>query len=310
MSESFSAAFKVYWPVVILCFVLVLVQLDFQASFFSQLEWKPVSYSTKTTNTPIYREQAWCPSAPISSCGFVHDHCDPCGRRWLIIVSMGRAASTTLMNQMWTLPQIHMGGENSGLFFNLNKAFNQTLTAKSFNETDRVAAWAHEPVSKELLSCSIQNALEAINPPQNPQENPILGFKTIRLKASNTKKLKQIAHFLQESFPCAKFLINYRSAEKIKASRDVYFAKERPIDEIQKQLERLIKFGSFLPESQTRVLNSDEWTEDVSILNEVVDWMGYSKECHFTEVLQFNTDEGYGNGITELKVDPKCRYLG
>ena len=170
MSESFSAAFKVYWPVVILCFVLVLVQLDFQASFFSQLEWKPVSYSTKTTNTPIYREQAWCPSAPISSCGFVHDHCNPCGRRWLIIVSMGRAASTTLMNQMWTLPQIHMGGENSGLFFNLNKAFDQTLTAKSFNETDRVAAWAHEPVSKELLSCSIQNALEAINPPQIPKK--------------------------------------------------------------------------------------------------------------------------------------------
>lgn len=222
---------------------------------------------------------------------------------------MGRAASTTLMSQMWTLPQIHMGGENNGLFFNLNKAFQNTLTEKSFNRMNS-RSWYHEPVSNELLSCSIQNALEAINPPQNPQENPILGFKTIRLKGNTTEKLNQTAHFLQESFPCAKFLINYRSAEKIKASRDIYFSNERPIDEIQEEIERLLTFGTFLPESQTRILNSDEWTKDVSILNEVVDWMGYSKECHFKQVLEFNTDKGYGNGITELTMDPNCRYLG
>ena len=49
------------------------------------------------------------------------------------------------------------------------------------------------------------------------------------------------------------------------------------------------------------MIDSEQWTNNVTVLNkEIVDWMGYSRECYFTKLLEYNTrDEGYGNGLTK-----------
>lgn len=131
-----------------------------------------------------------------------------------------------------------------------------------------------------------------------------MGFKTIRLQ--HNKDLKAIVEFLQESFPCARFLVNYRSAEALKQSwESLDFTNERPEDAI----ERLKQIGHLLPESQTRFLNSTQWTRNITVLNEVVKWMGYSEECYFTELLQYNTKR-YEHSKTDLRIDPNCRYIG
>ena len=63
------------------------------------------------------------------------------------------------------------------------------------------------------------------------------------------------------------------------------------------------------------VLDSSEWTKDVSYLNQAVEWLGYDKACSFHDVLEFNTKadkkgQGYRHGKTKLNnIHPDCRYL-
>lgn len=260
----------------------------------------------------------WCPSA--TSCEVINSGCQPCRRRWLIIISTGRSASTTLTHQLWRLPGIHMGGENNNLLGNLHNAFLHTTNRSNYRKTKSgfgAGAWVHEPLSKEMLACSVQNAFEAINPPpiNIAEDDLILGFKTIRLQ--HNKDLKAIVEFLQESFPCARFLVNYRSAEALKQSwESLDFTKARPGESLdftkaraEDSIERLKQIGHLLPESQTRFLNSTQWTRNITVLNEVVKWMGYSEECYFTELLQYNTKR-YEHSKTDLRIDPNCRYIG
>ena len=255
---------------------------------------------------------AWCPS-PAISCDFAHPHCQPCGRKWLIIVSLGRSASTTLTHQMWQLPGIHMGGENNDFVGKLQNSFLQTLNEPQFKKGK--ASWVHEPFSKEMVACSVQSALEAINPPPRDMitnDDLVLGFKTVRLVGGN-KNVTQTAKFLREAFPCARFLINYRSAEALKVSFDrIGFKKEEEsVDEIQHLLDSLLQLGKSLPKSQTYFLDSGKWTKNVTMLNDMVTWLGYSEECHFQEVLRMNTKgKGYDHDKTELTMDPNCRYIG
>lgn len=294
-------------PFFLICILFINLQLINQPSPFEDLE-----VATLPTQQKSNREIAWCPSA--TSCGFVHRHCKPCRRRWLIILSMGRSASTTLTHQMWKLPGIHMGGEENNLVEKLRDAFNSTLTKLETYQND-TGAWIHEPVSKEIISCSTQNALEAINPPPSnlDKDDLILGFKANML--FDTEDVTGTARFLQEAFPCARFLINHRSAESVKESmvRIDFWMNNRTLEDIEGQIQNLRHIGKLLPESQTHFLDSGKWTKNVTLLNEVVDWLGYSKECHFEEVLQFNTGgkRGYAHGKKTLtKMDPNCRYIG
>ena len=103
-----------------------------------------------------------------------------------------------------------------------------------------------------------------------------MGFKAIRLHGN--EHVNRTARFLRESFPCARYLVNYKSPEAVKDSFDkVGFIKEGvPLDEVQRYVDLTKQIGEALPESQTRFLDSEQWTKNIAILNEVVKWMGYS----------------------------------
>lgn len=205
-----------------------------------------------------------------------------------------------------------MGGENNNFVGRMEQAFHGTLNVGQYQRAKN--AWVHEPFSKEIMACSVQTAFEAINPPPSDKitDDLILGFKTIRLHQN--ENVTQTAQFLRESFPCARYLVNYKSPEALKDSFDKVGFKKKGVttlDEMQRKIDLTKQIGEALPESQTRFLDSEQWTKNITILNEVVEWMGYSKECHFTELLEFNTEgTGYHSGRTELKMDPNCKYLG
>jgi hypothetical protein len=58
------------------------------------------------------------------------------------------------------------------------------------------------------------------------------------------------------------------------------------------------------------VLDSSNWTKNIDRLNQAVEWLGLHKSCHFQELLEFNTEEGYKHGKQEIHLNPDCHYVG
>jgi len=46
------------------------------------------------------------------------------------------------------------------------------------------------------------------------------------------------------------------------------------------------------------------WSKDVSILNDLLDWLGY-KECHFQSI---ENHDGFGVDQTEAQMSDECHY--
>jgi hypothetical protein len=55
-----------------------------------------------------------------------------------------------------------------------------------------------------------------------------------------------------------------------------------------------------------QVVDMNEWVKDVSILNDVVKWLGF-KECRFKALLHENYDR-YESDNTVLDLGPQCQY--
>ena len=327
--------------------------------------WCPWAYSTISSTST---SSSFCNSSNLSSSLLTTSSSslcnnNPCKRRWIIIISTGRSASTTLTWMIDMLPNIRMSGENNNLIGNINYALQQTLTKENFiingnnntynnnNIKQQKTAWSHNPVSKRLLSCAVQNIFEAMNPKllydtttttnnnnnhnntNDDNDNDIIGFKTIRLH-KNTN-IKSVVEFMKESFPCAKYVINYRSNINALLKSNKKYLKEFPnktIEEYEQEIQTLYEIKNLLLQQQeqqqqsgaggggeeeevvVKMIDSEEWTKNVTILNEeIVNWMGYSKECYFTKLLEYNTKHGYENGLTQqqeqqILVDSnKCR---
>jgi hypothetical protein len=55
-----------------------------------------------------------------------------------------------------------------------------------------------------------------------------------------------------------------------------------------------------------QVVDMNEWVKDVSILNDVVKWLGF-KGCRFKALLHENYDR-YERDTTVLDLGPQCQY--
>jgi hypothetical protein len=145
----------------------------------------------------------------------------------------------------------------------------------------------------------------------------IIGFKTIRFHIGIEKsELPTVVNFVKEVFPCARIVVNLRSnTEDQAASRIQSFNLKQNGSELTSGLElqnEKLRYIAELFGDQGILLDSSEWTKNVSSLNQVVEWLGFDESCFFQELLEFNTTggDGYGNGKESLNMDPKCRYLG
>jgi len=62
---------------------------------------------------------------------------------------------------------------------------------------------------------------------------------------------------------------------------------------------------------QAVLLDSAKWTTNLTMINDVVDWLGFDQTCRFKELLEFNTQgHGFQNEHTELSYqDPSCQRI-
>jgi hypothetical protein len=138
---------------------------------------------------------SWCPNANCKGTSI----CYPCQRRWLIIVTSGRSASTTLTEMVHRLPGVRMTGENNDLIGRFETSILKESPREMINGL--YPAWFHDNViPEESFSCAAQHLFTTFNPPklasassdnsvdvmlEESDEKTILGFKTIRLFNKN-----------------------------------------------------------------------------------------------------------------------------
>jgi hypothetical protein len=292
---------------------------------------KDNNQAAATAITPVDRD--WCPRAKCVNTA----SCQPCQQRFLIILTTGRAASTTLTWMMDALPGVRMAGENNNFLKNLLTTVSNTVDHAEWKKGGSLQSgpWGHYPMANQSLACPIQSMISAINPPPPPghpdeayftldNKDTILGFKTIRFhQGLNTaaKRQKAISDIL-EYFPCARILVNYRSDEKAQATSFIngwnkYADQNAVLNTVKQENDEILGLAKPYAEGglgdRSHLIDSTKWTKNIQVLNDAVRWMGFSEECKFPYLLEFNTkgENGYSDGSkTTLTLPKECKYLG
>lgn len=281
--------------------------------------------ATKPFNSHNPHQLTWCPNATCTNSPICH----PCDRRYILILATARSGSTTLLRMFGSLPNVRLAGENINTLkkmydvqWNLVSGSQNGPVMKANGRGRASGPFARHPIPVGSYACPTQQFLNALNPPshnamlrakspkvlEEEDRDTILGFKSVRFHLGDWT-VQQGATFLKENFPCSKVVLNIRSNvdNQISSVGTNFIKSGRTRDE-------LIEYNSFqmaladeLGEDMARLIDMNDWKEDVSVLNDVIKWMGF-KGCAFQELVHENHD-GYGRD-TEHKVDlgKNCWY--
>eukprot|EP00591_Stephanopyxis_turris_P001547 CAMPEP_0195510866 /NCGR_PEP_ID=MMETSP0794_2-20130614/3384_1 /TAXON_ID=515487 /ORGANISM="Stephanopyxis turris, Strain CCMP 815" /LENGTH=395 /DNA_ID=CAMNT_0040638373 /DNA_START=132 /DNA_END=1316 /DNA_ORIENTATION=+ len=255
----------------------------------------------------------WCPFAPCEK----SVNCEPCRRRFLVLIATGRSGSTSLMNMLDFLPGVRMGGENNNTLHALNTLM-ETFNLEHENWQDRSGAWKHGALSRASLSCAAQSFIEAITPPPKGREDiddssTIIGWKTIRF-FDDWENDVDAAKFLMETFPCARVVINLR-ANTDEQSKSAWY---ETTDDAKQMLDDLNKRHFAIAEQfgsrRAHIMNIDEWKQPggTSKLNDLVSWLGF-EGCTFPSTVHDNDrneSDGYKISGTKFSLGENCHYVG
>lgn len=296
----------------------------------TNIELKNVTINTDLIRKPFNRNnpnKAWCPEARC----YNSPVCSPCNRRYLFIVATGRSGSTSLLKMFNHLPNVRISGENWNELYHASQLLKTLESNPHFISRNDMklgpfmhraiddGPFLHNAMPKGSFACVMHSFIKFLNPPRmDPRTNVmfdeeeesklILGAKVIRLQQANWTT-NRARRFLTESFPCARFIINIRSgsAEQAKSMVDA-FAKtdfEETYNSIQNQTSFLKELSDRLGQ-KAKLIDMDEWKDDVSILNNVLDWLGF-ENCSFNTIIHENHDT-FGRDNSNLDLGPQCRY--
>eukprot|EP00551_Chaetoceros_affinis_P007413 CAMPEP_0203680626 /NCGR_PEP_ID=MMETSP0090-20130426/40006_1 /ASSEMBLY_ACC=CAM_ASM_001088 /TAXON_ID=426623 /ORGANISM="Chaetoceros affinis, Strain CCMP159" /LENGTH=269 /DNA_ID=CAMNT_0050548783 /DNA_START=66 /DNA_END=872 /DNA_ORIENTATION=- len=222
-------------------------------------EPKPINdtnYEPFNTTNP---HSSWCPYATCQNSPL----CQPCNRRYILIVATGRSGSTTVLKMINSLPNVRLSGENRnflGITAPLVNTFHfddpskypkgyivkkdprrpgiSPLLEQNFDRDD--GPFAHNAIPPQSMSCAIQHAFNVLNPPpqavqrednllsvRDYDESTIFGFKTIRLQKNDWTPM-YAAKYITEVFPCAKVIINIRSnaADQVRSMENTFRSED------------------------------------------------------------------------------------
>lgn len=265
---------------------------------------------------------SWCPTASCHNSPI----CAPCNKCFLFILATGRSGSTSLLNMMNKLPNVRLSGENNNELFVASKLEKNLLDTGLFHyEKPAKGAWAHSAVPNQAMACIMQKVMTTIDPPPaevlstlNKPNHPsleeyegalILGAKIIRIQQARWSPEDAVAYF-QENFPCSRYIVNYSSnvEGQVNSRMNLKWGNnyEIQVKALVKENKFLKKFASLMGQDAAQLIDMNEWTEDVSVLNNVLDWMGYQK-CHFRKVLHDNY-HGQSTDPSELNIGEHCHY--
>jgi len=228
----------------------------------------------------------WCPNAKCHNSLL----CQPCQRRFLIVIATGRSGSTTLSSMLDRLPGVRMAGENNGQLQFLRKSIENLATKKEYHLNDGrnvIGPWKHNPIPLGSLSCPVQHMLENMNPPQEEvlfrgggegsggsdstttkgynhnlyhEPRTIYGFKTVRFHAP-AAEIEASVRFVLEHIPCSRVIVNIRSNINEQAqSWAKAFHNELDVDSLVEYNHLLESVSASFGQDRARLLDMSEWS--------------------------------------------------
>lgn len=222
-----------------------------------------------------------------------------------------------------SLPGVRMSGENRGTITKIQDMVDNIRLKEQFQKygDNKRGPWGHNHVPAGAYSCVGQLMIETINPPVTEDgvlveddSETIVGFKTIRFLGKNETYDEKLVDFVKETFPCARILVNIRSnvADQAASREKSFNSGTDELAGLRATNDRMLNLLRLFGRDYARLLDSSSWVHELDELNEVVEWLGFSKACHFKKLLEFNTegDTGYSNGETSISLSPNCKYLG
>ncbi len=156
--------------------------------------------------------------------------------------------------------------------------------------------------------------------------NVILGFKTVRLHMF--RKPRAATRYLRTHFPCSRFVINvqqnithqyesyrrtFSGSLKIRGNStgtgnvttttetttttstttNLSANYDGPTKAVLKDIREFhLTVGRVLGEDYAKIIRFDHWKDNVTVLNEVLDWLGFEK-CRYN-VITHENENGYG----------------
>jgi hypothetical protein len=232
------------------------------------------------------------------------------------------------------LPNIRLSGENLNLLYVASKLisnFKGEKVAHLLDQNfDRVeGAYLHNAIPPQVMSCPIQQVINALNPPPQKVQNEvnltghpsindydqgrILGVKTIRFHKGDWS-IREACQFLKDNFPCSRIVVNIRSdvRSQLKSLNSTFssaqnYAKNEEF--VKGMNDFLVGVAGELGTDMARLIDMTEWTKNVEILNDLIHWLGY-RDCRYTSIVHENTN-GFGRDHeTLLNLGKNCHYQG
>jgi hypothetical protein len=311
---------------------------DYNDNLFPKYKYSIKNQSSFNQINPF--KESWC---PLAKC-FNSPLCQPCKQRYLFIIATGRSGSTTLLSMFNQLPNVRLSGENYNIVFKtfeLLKPIEERPDYFIKNETMREGFFMHDSVDSGpfmhnaipigAFSCVVQHLHRTFNPPpiissdgynhsfvdQEDEDEKILGMKEIRLQDQDliSWTAKEAAKFLNENFPCSRYIINTNSNYTKQSASMKKYLKHKTADLDRKEVKNkihtenafLTDLSEILGEDTAQLIDIVEWKEDVSILNKIVDWLGY-ENCAFNMLIHDNYAGFTASNKTQITLGDNCKY--
>jgi hypothetical protein len=302
------------------------------SSTTTEINSKETILNFKHFNWTNPHKKSWCPKSSCNNSPV----CAPCNRRFLFILSTGRSGSTSLLKMLNQLPNVRLSGENYNALFQAHhilkvlenhpdEFFDKDVMKEGRYMHNAVedGPFVHNAMPKGSSACVMQRVIEFLNPPPlQDQDLPfdaedeakrIIGAKMIRLQNGDWKP-QRMTTFLKQNFPCARFIINIRSdidrQAKSMVESFVEGGETKNFDETVEDIKNQTIFLQELAENlqnRARLINMEEWKNDVSVLNDVIGWLGF-KGCAFKDTIHENHGGFEHDKSTSINLGSQCRY--
>jgi len=267
---------------------------------------------------------SWCPAAACPNSPV----CSPCSQRFLFILATARSGSTTILQTLNTLPGVRLSGENDNVFYNLWKLTSGERMKHTLNQDydQDTGPWMHNAIPRGAMSCTVQNFMKTINPPQlsiqkfsnalplsTSDRSTIIGAKMIRIqRRKNDWSPFNVTKFIRKNFPCAKVVVSIRSdvQSELKSMNNTFFKHpvNFTIEDLLKQNEFLLSVAKLMGKDAARVIDITKWSDDISILNDLIEWIGF-KNCILENIVRTNQGKsGFEQEKVGTSFGPTCRY--
>jgi hypothetical protein len=216
----------------------------------------------------------------------LHQSCDLCSdHQWIFVLGTGRSGSTTILKMLNYIPFFYIAGEDGGQLNNLYTAYTHAIDTAE--KVDALPYYHHE-IDMHELKCDLQQyTVDMIGKYDSSMQ--AIGFKEIRITS------RKHLDFMFELFPCAKFILNWRT--DVEAQHESTFKARESVENLEETNDELTAWGSSHEESAFLLPCCDEYT--VESFNSLLLWLGVF-DCEYTSVIHANAGGTYSRSSDDF----------